>query len=94
MRAPVVGARAGDVGVPLDVQGRPFTGIYPSLGAGEPLGDDLDSFVIGHGLLSLLDAFPFQHPDRPDLGVSAPMAERRFGQGAVGTWSRFEVTIH
>lgn len=79
-----------NVGVPLDVQGTPYTGIYPSYGPGEPL--SLDSFVIGHGLFSLLDAYPFQHPDRPDLSVSIPMSERLFGQGADGRWSRFLVT--
>jgi hypothetical protein len=56
------------------------------------LADQLDDFVIGHGLFSLLDAFPFQHPDRPDLSVSVPMSERLFGQGAEGTWSNFRVT--
>jgi Family of unknown function (DUF6081) len=79
-----------NVGIPLDVLGVPYTGIYPSYGAGEAL--SLDSFVIGHGLFSLLDAFPFQHPDRPDLSVSIPMSERLFGQGADGRWSRFLVT--
>lgn len=74
------------VGVPLDVQGVPYSGVYPSLGPGEPLANAIDSFVIGHGLFSLLDAFPFQHPDRPDLSVSVPMSERLFGQGATGTW--------
>jgi hypothetical protein len=79
------------VGIPLDVQGVPFTGTYASLGAGEQVGG-LDSFVIGHGLFSLLDAFPFQHPERPDLSVSVPMSERLFGQGAIGTFSKFKVT--
>ncbi len=80
-----------NVGIPLDKQGVPFTGIYPSYGPGEVI-SGLDSFVIGHGLFSLIDAFPFQHPDRPDLSVSVPMSERLFGQGAVGTFSHFEVT--
>jgi hypothetical protein len=80
------------VGVPLDVQGVKFTGIYPSLGSGEELVDDIDSFVIGHGLFSLLDAFPFQHPDAPDLSVSIPVGQRAFGQGASGTFSNFTVT--
>ncbi len=79
-----------NVGVPLDKQGILFTGIHPSYGAGEVL--SLDSFVIGHGLFSLLDAFPYQHPDRPDLSVSIPMSERLFGQGANGTFSDFEVS--
>jgi hypothetical protein len=85
-------AKVNQVGVPLDVQGVKYTGIYPALGPGEKLVDQLDSFVIGHGLFSLLDAFPFQHPDRTDLSVSIPVSERSFGQGADGTWSDFEVT--
>jgi hypothetical protein len=83
-------SRVDHVGVPLDKQGVPFTGYAPSLGNGEQL--SLDSFVIGHGLFSLLDAFPYQHPDRPDLSVSIPLSERLFGQGAVGTWKDFLVT--
>lgn len=84
-------AKVDNVGIPLDVQGQPYTGIYPSYGSGERLQDELNSFVIGHGLFSLLDAFPFQHPERPDLSVSIPMSERLFGQGATGTFSNFKV---
>jgi hypothetical protein len=82
-----------DVGIPLDAQGVPYSGYAPSLGGGEDLRDDLDSFVIGHGLFSLLDAFPYQHPDAPDLSVSIPISERLFGQGAVGNWDKFQVKI-
>jgi hypothetical protein len=82
--------RVDRVGIPLDVQGAPYTGTYPSLGQGEPL--TIDEFLVGHGLFSCLDAFPFQHPDRPDLSVSFPMSERLFGQGAVGSFKDFEVT--
>ena len=85
-------ASVDNVGVPLDKQGVPFTGYAPSTGPGEPLRDRLDSFVIGHGLFSLLDAFPYQHPDAPELSVSIPMSERLFGQGATGTWDKFVVT--
>jgi len=84
--------RVDNVGIPLDVQGVPFSGYAPSIGDGEPLKDRLDSFVIGHGLFSLLDAFPYQHPDAPELSVSVPMSERLFGQGAEGSWSNFKVT--
>lgn len=87
-------ATVDDVGVPLDVQGVRYTGTYPSYGPGEVLNDELDSFVIGHGLFSLLDAFPFQHPERPDLSVSVPMSERLFGQGATGTFKNFRVTTN
>jgi hypothetical protein len=85
-------ATVDNVGIPLDVQGVPYTGTYPSLGRGEDLRDQLNSFVIGHGLFSLLDAYPFQHPERPDLSVSIPMSERLFGQGASASYSKFKVT--
>jgi hypothetical protein len=62
------------------------------IGGGEELKDRLDSFVIGHGLFSLLDAFPYQHQEAPELSVSIPMSERLFGQGAIGTWANFKVT--
>lgn len=85
-------AKVPNVGIPLDAQGIPFTGYAPSIGEGEDLKDRLDSFVIGHGLFSLLDAFPYQHPEAPELSVSIPISERLFGQGASGTWTNFKVT--
>jgi hypothetical protein len=87
-------ARVDHVGIPLDVQGADYTGVYPSYeGAhGEELGHRMDTFIIGHGLFNVLDAFPFQHPDAPGLAVSIPMSERLFGQGAQGTFSNFEIT--
>jgi hypothetical protein len=80
------------VGIPLDVQGARYTGIYPSLGGGELVSGQMDSVAIGHGLFSLLDAFPFQHPDAPDLAVSIPLSERLFGQGATATFDNVVVT--
>jgi hypothetical protein len=79
------------VGVPLDAQGQPYSGTYPSLGGGEELGSRINSLVIGHGLFSLLDAFPFQHPDAPALSVSVPISERLFGQGAIASFDDFKV---
>jgi hypothetical protein len=84
--------RVDHVGIPLDKQPVPYTGYAPSLGNGEELKDELDSFVIGHGLFSLLDAFPYQHPDAPELSVSIPVENQIFGQGAIGTWANFKVT--
>ena len=90
-----------NVGVPLDKQGVNYTGTYPSLGAGESLAGKIGSFSIGHGLFSLLDAFPYQHPESPELSVSIPVGScnpadagraRLFGQGADGTWDNFTVT--
>ena len=80
------------VGVPLDRQGARYTGTYPSLGPGEEVDGQIASLALGHGLFSLLDAFPFQHPEAPQLSVSMPMSERLFGQGAIGTWDDFTVT--
>ena len=81
------------VGIPLDAQGVPYSGTYPSRGPGELLRDKINSVVIAHGLFSLLDAFPFQHPDAPALNVSVPMHERLFGQGAKARFTNFVVTI-
>jgi uncharacterized protein DUF6081 len=87
-------ARVDHVGIPLDTQGAAYTGVYPSYHSapGEELKDRMDTFMIGHGLYSVLDAFPFQHPGAPELAVSIPIAERLFGQGAQGQFSKFEVT--
>jgi hypothetical protein len=101
-------AKVKNVGVPLDRQpGQTYTGIYPSYGAGEDLKDELDSFVIGHGTFSLLDAFPFQwgwsfgptgptcDPAWPEVcadSVSIPLTERLFGQGVIGDFDNFTVT--
>ena len=81
------------VGIPLDAQGVKYSGIYPSLGPGELLRDKINSVTIAHGLFSLLDAFPFQHPDAPALNVSVPMQERLFGQGARARFANVVVTI-
>ena len=93
-----------NVGIPVDKQGDVYTGTYPSLGPGESLAGKISSFSIGHGLFSLLDAFPYQHPDAPELSVSIPVGNtaspnpadagraRLFGQGADGTWDNITVT--
>lgn len=86
-------AKVQKVGVPLDVQGVPFlTDTYPSLGPGEQVDSQISSLSLAHGLFSLIDAFPFQHPDAPSLSVSVPMEQRLFGQGAIGSWDDFTVT--
>jgi hypothetical protein len=92
-------AHVEKIGIPLDKQGVPFTGIYTSVGDGELVADQLDSVRFGHGLFSLLDAFPFQHPEAPDLSVSIPVGDassrgaagraRLFGQGAGGSFGNF-----
>jgi hypothetical protein len=52
--------KVSKVGIPLDKQHVKYTGIYPSLGPGEILRDKINSFSIGHGTFTLLDAFPYQ----------------------------------
>lgn len=92
-------AHVDRVGIPLDKQGVAYAGAYPSLGGGELLGPHLDSVRFGHGLFSLLDAFPFQHPEAPERSVSIPVGapdargdagrSRLFGQGARGAFANF-----
>jgi hypothetical protein len=93
-------AKVKHVGIPLDRQGRNYTGTYPSLGPGESLYTQISSLSIGHGLFSLLDAFPFQHPESPALSVSIPVGSsspadagraRLFGQGAKASFDNFQV---
>ncbi|KQW50806.1 MULTISPECIES: DUF6081 family protein [unclassified Roseateles] len=86
-------SQVDNVGIPLDKQaGAAWSGIYPSYGPGENLAGKVRNLTIGHGLFSLLDAYPFQHPERPDLAVSIPMSERLFGQGMDATFDDFTVT--
>jgi hypothetical protein len=92
-------AHVAQIGIPLDKQEVPFTRVYPSVGDGELLGGRLDSARFGHGLFSLLDAFPSRHPDAPDPSVSIPVGDasrpdlagraRLFGQGASGSFRNF-----
>lgn len=86
-------AQQRKVGIPLDVQnpGRYKDITWPSIDAeGELLKDKMNSFVIGHGLFSLLDEYPF-HPQYEDHFVSFPKEERIFGQGARATFDDFTV---
>ena len=94
-------SKVENVGIPLDKQHEKYTGMSRSLGPGESLKGKIHSFSIGHGLFSLLDAFPYQHPEAPELSVSIPVGTgnpadagraRLFGQGAEGTWDNFVVT--
>ena len=71
-----------DVGVPLDVQDPQRYGgiVFPSLGPGERVASAMSSFVVGHGLYSFVDDFPF-FPAYPQYFVSIPREQRIFGQG-------------
>jgi len=85
-------ARVDRVGIPLDVQGVPYTGVFRSLGPGQPLVEQINSFTLAHGLVAVVDAFPFHHHESPELSVSIPRNERLFGQGARGAFDNFVVT--
>ena len=100
-------SKVKNVGVPLDRQnGVKWTGIYPSFGPGEDLKSKLNSFAIGHGTFSLLDAFPYQwgwnfgplglacDPTFAPIcaaSVSIPLSERLFGQGVNAHFDDFTV---
>jgi len=87
-----VKATVTNIGIPLDKQGISVIK-YPSLGNGEILDDKIRSLVPAHGLFSLLDEFPFQHPETPELNVSIPMSERLFGQGIVAHFDNIKVMV-
>jgi hypothetical protein len=86
-------ASVTNIGIPLDKQGIAIS-TYPSLGNGELLDDQIHSFSIAHGLFSLIYAFPFQHPESPELSVSIPVQNRIFGQGIKAKFDNFVVKIH
>jgi hypothetical protein len=71
-----------DVGVPLDVQDPERYGAvtFPSLGPGERVASRMARFVVGHGIYSFVDDFPF-FPAYPQYFVSIPQEQRIFGQG-------------
>ena len=102
-------SKAKNIGVPLDVQGVNYTGISPSIpgATGENLRSKINSFSIGHGTFSLIDAFPYQwgwfdvcpgaslsalEAAACGLSVSIPTSERIFGQGVRAHFDNFTVT--
>jgi hypothetical protein len=102
-------SKVSNIGVPLDVQGVNYTGIYPAIpgATGEDLRTKINSFSIGHGTFSLLDAFPYQWgwfdvctggsldpltAAACGLSVSIPTSERLFGQGVRAHFDDFTVT--
>lgn len=98
------------IGIPLDQQSpkfyekKPITD--PSQGPGELVDEAMDTMLIGHGLFSLLDVFPYQQEDlegtsvtipvtgpAPSLGDPNPQVSSRiWGQGAEGVFDNFKVT--
>src|SRR5436309_553120 len=73
----------------------------PVAWTGRAVANQINSLQFGDGLFSLLDAFPFQHPESPELSVSIPTGDtsapspldagraRLFGQGATGSFDNF-----
>src|SRR5947209_6282375 len=47
-------ARVDRVGIPLDVQGVPYTGVFRSLGPGQPLVEQINSVTLAHGLVAVV----------------------------------------
>lgn len=91
-------AAVHDVGVPLDVQNPSrYGGItFRSLGPGERVENKMNQIVIGHGLYSFVDNFPFfpayaLFPTYGGFFVSIPKQQRIFGQGVDATFSNFTV---
>jgi hypothetical protein len=94
------------VGLPLDKQ-RP--GYYarnpitdPSQGAGEKLKKQMDTFIFGHGIFSLLDVFPYQQAAGPSVTIpvgpqppnlDGSVSTRLWGQGVEATYDNATVVI-
>lgn len=100
-----VKATIKNIGIPLDLQGR--NAVYPAQGPGERVINEMTGMIIGHGLFSLLDVFPFQQQDPDGTSVTIPLrgafpnVDRRkptvnsriWGQGAEGEFNNFKVVI-
>jgi Family of unknown function (DUF6081) len=91
-------ATVHDVGIPLDVQNPARWGhiTFRSLGPGERVASKMDVFILGHGLYSFVDSFPFfpayeLFPAYPQYFVSIPKEQRIFGQGVDATFDNFRV---
>ncbi len=98
-----------NIGIPLDKQkgfkNKSITD--PSQGAGEYLVDKMTTMHIGHGLFSRIDVFPYQQQDLTNKSVTLPLEgtilkdsgsnhyaiARLWGQGAIGFFNDFNVTI-
>ncbi len=87
-----------DVGIPLDVQDpHRYAGItFRSLGPGQRVARRMNEIVIGTGLYSFVDNFPFfpayaLYPALKGLFTSIPKQQRIFGQGVDATFSNFVV---
>jgi|GEM_PF-1008426 len=97
--------RVRDIGIPLNLHGH--NAVYPAQGPGERVVDLMTGMIIGHGLFSLLDVFPFQDEDSagtsvtiplrgpfPNLNLNKPKVNSRiWGQGAEAEFDNFKVII-
>ncbi len=97
------------IGIPLDKQKGYFKNKDlvkdNSQGEGEHLVEKMSSMVIGHGLFSRLDIFPYQQEDLKNKSVMIPLSgsifkdknnfpcasSRLWGQGAIGFFYNFIV---
>ncbi len=100
-----------NTGIPLDMQKGYFKNkklvIDPSQGEGEILINKMTTMLIGHGLFSRVDVFPYQQQDLTNESVTIPLrgliskdktsnpytSGRLWGQGAIGFFYNFNVTM-
>jgi hypothetical protein len=87
-----------NVGIPLDVQDpvRYRHVVFRSLGPGERVASRMNSLILGHGIYSFVDNFPFFPayalvPAYPQYFVSIPEDQRIFGQGIDARFDNFRV---
>lgn len=86
------------VGIPLDVQNPARHGhiVFRSLGPGERVASRMNSVILGHGIYSFVDNFPFfpaysLFPAYQQFFVSIPRDQRIFGQGIAARFDNFRV---
>ncbi|MBA3604206.1 MAG: hypothetical protein H0W50_11355 [Parachlamydiaceae bacterium] len=100
-----------NIGIPPDKQKGYFKNktrvIDPSQGVGENLINKMTTMMIGHGLFSRVDVFPYQQQDLTNNSVTIPLtglifkdkasnpytSSRLWGQGAIGFFYNFNVTM-
>ena len=91
-------ATVHDAGIPLDVQDPARYGhiTFRSLGPGERVASRMNSVLIGHGIYSFVDNFPFfpayeLFPAYQQFFVSIPKDQRIFGQGIDAKFDNFRI---
>ena len=70
--------------------------VFRSLGPGERVAPRMNSVIVGHGIYSFVDNFPFfpaysLFPDYQQFFVSIPKDQRIFGQGIDAKFDNFRI---